>query len=95
MATKIIIGLSAALGDIIYYGNRKTGEVDEFIVDYIYIKQLDKYYNDELTYEYYDKDDAYICSEEDLQRNNLLGDEIFCSNEALRNYYTYKEKVGD
>lgn len=36
MATKIIIGLSAVIGDTIYYGNRNTGEVDEFIVDYLY-----------------------------------------------------------
>ena len=91
MATKIIIGLSVVPGDTIYYGNRKTGEVDEFIVDSIRVKQV----KNELTYEYYDKEDAYICSEEDLRRNNLLGDEIFCDNEALRNYYTYKEKIDD
>lgn len=87
---KLVIGLSAITGDTIYWGNRNTGEVDEFIVDSIRVKQI----KNDLTYEYYDKDDAYICSEEDLQRNNLLGDEIFCSNEAVRNYYTYKDKIG-
>lgn len=88
---KLVIGLSAITGDTIYWGNRNTGEVDEFIVDSIRVKQI----KNDLTYEYYDKDDAYICSEEDLQRNNLLGDEVFCSNEAVRNYYTYKDKIGD
>lgn len=87
---KLVIGLSVITGDTIYWGNRNTGEVDEFIVDSIRVKQI----KNDLTYEYYDKDDAYICSEEDLQRNNLLGDEIFCSNEAVRNYYTYKDKIG-
>lgn len=89
--TKLVIGLSAITGDTIYYGNRNTGEVDEFIVDSIRIKQI----KNELSYEYYDKDDAYICSEEDLQKNKLLGDEIFCNNETLRNIYVNKEKVGD
>ena len=88
---KLVIGLSVITGDTIYWGNRNTGEVDEFIVDSIRVKQI----KNNLTYEYYDKDDAYICSEEDLQRNNLLGDEVFCSNEAVRNYYTYKDKIGD
>lgn len=88
---KLVIGLSVITGDTIYWGNRNTGEVDEFIVDSIRVKQI----KNDLTYEYYDKDDAYICSEEDLQRNNLLGDEVFCSNEAVRNYYTYKDKIGD
>lgn len=88
---KLVIGLSVITGDTIYWGNRNTGEVDEFIVDSIRVKQV----KNELIYEYYDKDDAYICSEEDLQRNNLLGDEVFCSNEAVRNYYTYKDKIGD
>ncbi len=89
--TKLVIGLSAITGDIIYYGNRNTGEVDEFIVDSIRVKQV----KNELTYEYYDKDDAYICSEEDLQRSNLIGDDIFCNNEVLRNIYVNKEKIGD
>lgn len=89
--TKLVIGLSAITGDIIYYGNRNTGEVDEFVVDSIRVKQI----KNELTYEYYDKDDAYICSEEDLQRSNLLGDDIFCNNEVLRNIYVNKEKIGD
>lgn len=88
---KLVIGLSVITGGTIYWGNRNTGEVDEFIVDSIRVKQI----KNDLTYEYYDKDDAYICSEEDLQRNNLLGDEVFCSNEAVRNYYTYKDKIGD
>lgn len=88
---KLVIGLSVITGDTVYWGNRNTGEVDEFIVDSIRVKQI----KNNLTYEYYDKDDAYICSEEDLQRNNLLGDEVFCSNEAVRNYYTYKDKIGD
>lgn len=70
---KLVIGLSVITGDTIYWGNRNTGEVDEFIVDSIRVKQI----KNDLTYEYYDKDDAYICSEEDLQRNNLLGDEVF------------------
>ena len=87
---KLVIGLSVITGDTIYWGNRNTGEVDEFIVDSIRVKQI----KNDLTYEYYDKDDAYICSEEDLQRNNLLGDEVFCNNEAVRNYYTYKDKIG-
>ncbi len=89
---KLVIGLSAITGDTIYWGNRNTGEVDEFIVDSIRVRYVKDVF---LTYEYYDKDDAYICSEEDLQRNNLLGDEIFCVNEAIRNHYTYKEKIGD
>lgn len=88
---KLVIGLSAITGDIIYYGNRNTGEVDEFIVDSIRVKQI----KNELSYEYYDKDDAYICSEEDLQRSNLIGDDIFCNNEVLRNIYVNKEKIGD
>lgn len=88
---KLVIGLSVITGDTIYWGNRNTGEVDEFIVDSIRVRYIK---DNLLTYEYYDKNDAYICSEEDLQRSNLLGDNIFCSNEAVRNYYTYK-KVGD
>lgn len=89
---KLVIGLSAITEDTIYWGNRNTGEVDEFIVDSIRVR----YVKDKLlAYEYYDKNNNYICSEEDLQRNNLLGDDIFCTNEAVRNYYTYKERVGD
>ena len=89
---KLVIGLSAITGDTIYYGNRNTGEVDEFIVDSIRVR----YVKDKLlTYEYYDKNDAYICSEEDLQRSNLLSNNIFCSNEAVRNVYLNKEKIGD
>ena len=88
---KLVIRLNAITGDTIYWGNRNTGEVDEFVVDSIRIKQI----KNELSYEYYDKDDAYICSEEDLQRGKLLGDEIFCNNEVLRNLYMTKEKIGD
>ena len=85
---KAIIGLSAEPKDIVYWGNRNTGEIGEFIVQNIIVKNT----NETLAYEYYDKDGAYICNEEDLRRNQFLTEEVFCLNSALRKAYLKKKK---
>lgn len=85
---KAMIGLSAEPKDIIYWGNRNTGETEEFIVQSIIIKDT----NETLSYEYYDKEGVYICNEEDLRRNQFLTKDVFCLNGALREAYLKKKK---
>ena len=61
---RLIVVLSATIGDIIYYGNRKTGEINDFKINNISITKK----NNDLIYEYYDMNGNYICNEKDLTR---------------------------
>lgn len=88
---KKIIGLSATVGDIIYWGNRKTKDVTENVIRTIRISGDTPH-----DYDYFTQDNELICSEKDFERTqNLLGDYVFCTNEALRDAYMKKEKIGD
>ncbi len=85
---RLIVELSATIGDTIYYGNRKTGEINDFKINNISITRK----NNDLIYEYYDMNGNYICNERDLTRIKFLGDDIWSTHAVLRDFYLRRER---